>query len=927
MNTRNKHNLFTVYTTAAKIFFSIAVLILFLFGIIGEIIYPDERDVLNTNCRIFETQWEQVLENGDKVSVEVPGKVQAEFGEVVTLTTTLPQDIHTGECLCFRPIWQDVTIYIDGELRLNYNTIDSRPFGENSPMRYLFVELYETDACKELSYQFSSNSKYAGDMRISYIGDRLSIWMYLLEDSGVQMVTAFFLLLMSLFCIIVCSILKLVYKKPLALSYLAWTIFFCAFWMLSEITFRQVLVKNISILSCYAYWSLMLIPIPLLTFINDIQNERYRKVYFVPIIYSFIMLTVGTTLQVFDIVQFVQQIPFIHAGILISIICIIVTITIDTVKKQISDYLFVGIGIYGMLLTAILEMILYYIGTTLSLGTILAIGLLFLLIMAIIKTGQDLLRSEKKKQQAIIAREAQAKFLANMSHEIRTPINAIIGMNEMILRENDNEAVQDYAYNIQNASNMLLGLINDVLDFSKIESGQLELVEDTYHLATLIQDEMLLLQARSAGKPISTQLDIDPRLPSALWGDELRIKQVLTNLLSNAVKYTERGNVTLKAFFRQPDDDTIELCFSVIDTGIGVRQEDLSKLFDSFKRLELNKNRTIQGTGLGLNIAKQLVDLMQGNIVVESEYGKGSTFTISIPQKIMDKRPIGNLETSLKQLKNQKHTTEHLFTAPAASILIVDDNSMNLSLMKGLCKRTQINVDLAASGRKCLEMTEHKKYDIIFMDHMMPEFDGVETLHMLRADSSNPNQNSIVIALTANAIAGCREMYLEYGFDDYFAKPVQADKLDALLIQYLPKDLVHMTKMQESEESITSKQAPAPQPELPADLLDIDRATGIRYCLNSEDFYQEMLSEFCKQAKEYIPQIETYFQSKDWKNYAVIAHGLKGGALNIGACNFSKLSLQHELAGKEENIAFITAEYKAYREVLDALINKIEQTI
>lgn len=915
MNTKAGRHSSISYTAIAQTIFCVFVFLLFLFLIIGEIVLPDERDVLTTNCRLFEASWEQILENGDRVPVEVPGKIQADYGEIVTLTTTLPQNIRQGECLCFRPIWQDVTIYVDGELRLDYNTKMSRPFGINSAMRYLFVELQESDAGKELIYRFSSNSKYAGNMRISYIGDRLSIWMYLLDGSLAQTLVAIFLFLMSLCCIIVCSFLKIVYKKTLPLTLLAWAIFFAAFWMLSENNLRQLMIKNISIWSCFAYWSLMLIPIPLLQFMNEIQNNRYRKVYCIPTVYGVLMLIVGTFLQIFDVVQFVQQLPFIHCGLLVSIACVITTITIDIFRKQISDYFFVGLGIYGMLLTAIVEMVLYYMGSNLSLGTILAIGLLFLFITAIIKTGQDVFQSEKKKQQAILAREAQAKFLANMSHEIRTPINAIIGMNEMILRENDNESVDDYAHNIQNASNMLLGLINDVLDFSKIESGQLELVEDTYQLATLIQDELLLLKARISEKPISTQIDIDPRLPSELWGDELRIKQVLTNLLSNAVKYTDEGSVTLKAFSKQSDENSIELCFSVIDTGIGIREEDLSKVFDSFKRLELSKNRAIQGTGLGLNIAKQLIELMKGTIVVESVYGKGSTFTISIPQKIMNKQPIVNLEAALKKQKKETHTVENSFTAPDASVLIVDDNSMNLSLIKGLLKRTQIQVDLASSGKKCLELTRLKHYDIIFMDHMMPELDGVETLQMLRSDSSNPNQNAIVIVLTANAIVGSKEMYLEYGFNDYFTKPVQVDKLDALLIQYLPESLIHKESAPES--NVT------PRATL-SDLLKIDCDAGMSHCLNSEDFYHEILGDFCHQAQDNILQLETYFEKGDWQNYAIVTHGLKGSALNIGADNFSKLSRQHELAGKEENVEFIKAEYANYILVLKGLIKKIE---
>ncbi len=662
MNEKEKLNIVTSYIKAGRLFFSVAVFFVILFVIVGEIICPSESDMTVDECQVFETSWQQILDNGDRIPAEVPGTVPAEYGEVVRLVTTLPDDIYNGQNLAFRTIWQDVDIYIGGELRRSYTTKNTRLFGENSAFRYLFVELREEDAGKELTYAFSTKSKYAGHTYVSYIGDRAGIWGYLVKASGMRTVVSVLLLMLSLFCIIVCFILKYVYKKTLALKYLAWAIFLCATWMLSEIEFRQTVFSNVSVLTNYTYWSLMLIPIPLTIYINEIQQEYYKKMYLVPILYNAVMFVVGTILQVFDIVQFVQQLPFIHAGLLLAIVCIIVTISIDTFRKRISEYLYVGIGIYGMLVTAVLEIVLYYMGIGLSVGTVLASGLVFLLIMAIIKTGQDLLRTEQKRQQAIAAREAQAQFLANMSHEIRTPINAVIGMNEMILRESSDKTVREYAHNIESASNMLLGLINDILDFSKIESGQLELVEDTYRLASLIKDESVLLNARAAGKAISTKIEIDKDIPSKFYGDELRIKQVLTNLISNAVKYTKEGSVTLKVFFRWMDEDTVELFFAVKDTGIGVRKEDLSKLFDSFKRLELNKNRTIEGTGLGLNIAKQLVELMKGDITVESQYGKGSTFTFSVPQKVMDREPMGTLEEALQEREDKKSTQKENFT-------------------------------------------------------------------------------------------------------------------------------------------------------------------------------------------------------------------------------------------------------------------------
>lgn len=917
MNTKEKGNIFSRYMKVVQVFFTFAIICLFFFFILGQLVFPDERDTIYMDCQVFESTWQQVLENGERIPAQVPGKVPAEHGEVVELVTTLPQNLYDRQMLCFRTIWQDVDIYIDGELRESYNTKESRPFGKNSAFRYVFVELRASDAGKELSYQFSSNSKYAGLTRISYIGDQTSILLHLVEESGARTIISLFLMLLALFCIVVCLILKYVYKKVLPLNYLAWTIFYASLWMLSEIEFRQIFFKNVSVLTNYTYWSLMLLPIPIVSYINAVQGGRYQKVFFFPCVYSAGMLLVGTLLQVFDIVQFVEQLPFIHIGTISAIICVILTITIDVFKKRVSDYLFVAIGVYGMLFTAVLEMILYYLGASMSLGTILAIGLVFLLVMAIIKTGQDLFNLEQIRQQAITAKDAQAKFLASMSHEIRTPINAVIGMNEMILRESNDDSIQEYAHNIQRASSMLLELVNEVLDFSKVESGKLELVNETYSLSTLLQDEILLLNARAKNKPITVQIDIDSKLPSKLLGDELRIKQVLTNLLSNAVKYTNEGKVTLRAFFQWINDDTINLGFSVTDTGAGIRQEDLSKLFDSFKRLELNKNRNIEGTGLGLNIVKGLVDLMQGNVYVKSEYGKGSTFSIFIPQKVVDKEPIGKFEAIPARPKKKVSKLNGFVTAPNANMLVVDDNSMNLTVIRELLKRTEVKLELAKSGKECLELTKKKKYDIILLDHMMPELDGIETLQQIRSDYSNLNQHSVIFALTANAISGSREMYLEHGFNDYLAKPIEVDKLDELLIQYLPEELVHMRGI--------VKHKAEPSGEVETDMFYVDRAIGLFYCKHSEELYQQVLSVFAQDGRNYLNKLSSYFEKREWDRYAKISGELRTNAINIGAYNFSKIALKHEIAGKEGNIAYIEAEYRNYVTAVEKLIEKVER--
>ncbi len=794
MNRNKEQKILSVGIGFVKVFFAVCAILALLYFVVGQVIAPDERDVESENCNVFVSDWYQVMEDGERVPVDVPGNAQAESGEKVTLVTKLPEDLHNIDVICFRPIWQDVEVYVDGELRDSYSTKETRLFGENSAFRYVFTSLDEEDKGKEITYRFWTTSKYAGATRKVYIGDKSSIWAYLVKESAFKMVVAVLLMGVCLFCVITCFVLKRIYKKNLSLNYLAWSLFYCSLWMLSEIEFRQLIFRNVSVLTSMTYWSLMLIPFPFLIYMDDIQEGRYRKIYAVPFVYSVFVVIVGTVLQLFDVVQFVAQLPFIHGGIALAMACIIGTIAADAFRKKISNYFFVGLGIYGMLFFAILEIILYYMNSVYTLGTMLMIGLLFLLIMAIIKTGQDLFDSEQKKNQAIVASKAQAQFLASMSHEIRTPINAVIGMNEMIIRESDNDTIREYAHNIKSSSNMLLGLVNDVLDFSKIESGQLELVMENYNLASLIQDEMVLLNARAAGKAISTQMEVSDDLPSKLYGDELRIKQIITNLLSNAVKYTKEGTVTFRVSCKWKSEEQVLLSFEVQDTGAGIRPEDVESLFSSFKRLELEKNRHIEGTGLGLNIAKSLVEQMEGSISVDSKYGKGSTFTVVIPQKVVDKTPIENVEEAVRKLRNENMKPGQRFVAPRARILVVDDNKMNLTVIGALLKRTKMQIDYADSGQKCLDMTKNQAYDIILMDHMMPEMDGIETLTKLRAEESNPNQNTVAVALTANAIAGCREMYLEQGFDDYCSKPVRAEALDALLVQHLQPELVQFVE-------------------------------------------------------------------------------------------------------------------------------------
>lgn len=434
---------------------------------------------------------------------------------------------------------------------------------------------------------------------------------------------------------------------------------------------------------------------------------------------------------------------------------------------------------------------------------------------------EGLLEVETEKQAAIAKSESKDRFLANVSHEIRTPMNVIMGMNQMILLENQDENINEYATSIKSSSQHLMDIINDILDFSKIDSGKLQIVEKKYDIYPLLQEVTLGIDAIMRQKKLDFVVDIDKDLPKVLKGDKKRIKQILNNLLSNAAKYTDQGSVTFTAKGVRRDDSFL-LEISVEDTGIGIRPEDKDKVFDSFSRVEMNKNHYKEGTGLGLHITKELVEYMKGNISLTSEYGKGSCFTVTLPQEVVqdsseativvemmaeesasskerverpeekqleerEQQPEENdqLQKGVDEEVQREETTQNTAYKPTGRLLAVDDNDMNLKIINVFLRDSGIQVDTASSGQEALEMTRTTKYDLILMDHMMPEMDGVETLHRIREDEENLNRETRVIVLTANAIVGAREDYLKEGFEEYLTKPVVKEKLEEVVGRYV----------------------------------------------------------------------------------------------------------------------------------------------
>lgn len=403
------------------------------------------------------------------------------------------------------------------------------------------------------------------------------------------------------------------------------------------------------------------------------------------------------------------------------------------------------------------------------------------------------IRNEKQKKEIRDLNSAQNRFFSSMSHEIRTPINTIIGLNEMILRERVSDEVAENATNIRAASNILLHLINDILDMSKISLGQMKITPAAYKPGDMLSEIVGMLWIRAQEKGLDFHIEVSPDLPCELYGDEVRIKQILINVLNNAIKYTSKGSVTLTIQCASIKDGTAEVVYSVKDTGMGIRKESMPYLFTAFKRVDEEKNKFIEGTGLGLSIVKQLTDLMGGIVTVNSVYTQGSTFVISIPQRVSDYSAIGNINLEEKQKSNMSGTYRCLFEAPKARVLVVDDNETNLLVMKKLLRNTRVILDTATSGEEALEMTLESSYDVIFMDHMMPDMDGVETFHKIQNQVGGVSKESKFVALTANAGSDMKKFYADEGFNGYIVKPVSPGELENELMQLLPKELVTMT--------------------------------------------------------------------------------------------------------------------------------------
>lgn len=508
---------------------------------------------------------------------------------------------------------------------------------------------------------------------------------------------------------------------------------------------------------------------------------------------------------------------------------------------------------------------------------------------------------ESRRIEADRANMAKSDFLANMSHEIRTPINAILGFDTMILRENKDKNIRGYAYDIKESGENLLSIINEILDLSKIESGKMDILPQKYQLNVLIQDVVKMVNLKAEEKGLEVKLDIDRELPSVLYGDDLRIKQIIINLMNNAVKYTNKGSVTLR-MSGKPDGYGIKLKVEVIDTGVGIKKEDMNKLFEKFKRIEENKNRNVEGSGLGMNITAKLLALMETGLMVESEYGKGSTFFFELDQIVVEETPVGEIILENYDSKDPDEEYVASFWAPDAHILVVDDNAINRKVFINLLKTTGVQVDEAEGGLKSLELTSQKKYDIIFMDHMMPDLDGVETFKRMKASDTDLNKETPMVVLTANALSGAREEYIKLGFDEFISKPFVPSEVEAMIGDFLPKEKKQTVMVEKPQETKEPQEITLPT------VNGLDYTYAMTH-LESQDMLRDTINLFIANADNDASELIKLFDElrknpteEAFSAYRVKVHSMKSSSAYIGAMSVSGMARFLEFSAKDKRI-------------------------
>lgn len=940
----------------------------------------DDMTLVKGEVYDFNTGWTVYREDGKQIAVDcLPYTDTSTAGEMVVMENTVPKEF-AGLTMRFLTADKQFRVLVDGEEIYQFGMHDVRRFGHTPGSVMNFVDIPQTLDEGHIRIEMTSPYKnYASYINTIEVGKRDRVILRLLA-SAMPKTACNMIILFTALLSWAGGVLCLINKRDtgglgcLALFYVVSFLYFSI-----ETKTLVIFYGNQTLYSVLFFLCLMLMPILLQLYIERTLEGFHKKLSGMLIFIGVMNALVQMLLQVLNIVDFMEMSVFSHLLVFVATVSGMV-MYIDRLRKdreKSRESVWNALAMVAVCVGSTVDLVRGQIVKVGDLAMFSRIGfMVFCMIMVYLhvirisrmfasdaqaaadRLQHEMTKVEERNQMLVAAREeaedakqeaqdanrAKSSFLANISHEIRTPINAVLGMDTMILRESHEDNIREYADDIQSAGQNLLSLINDILDFSKIESGKMEIKPVDYELASLLASCYNMIQVRAKDKGLFFRMENSTSIPHLLHGDEVRVRQIIINLLTNAVKYTEKGDVVLSANWEKIDEETIRLIVAVSDTGMGIKYEDQQKLFDSFQRLDMERNRNIEGTGLGLSITKQLVEMMNGKIHLESSYGKGSTFTVEIPQIVRSFEPIGDFQAHMQENAGYEEEYRSSFQAPDARILVVDDVPMNLKVIRELLKSTKMQIDTAESGKECLRKITQEAYHIIFLDHMMPEMDGIETLKNMQWVAENKNSDTPVIMLTANAIIGAKDEYFNAGFDDYLAKPVKENELEAMIQKYLPKELVIVSeeaKQADDEElggfdmkllykSKNKKQeASAKKPQAERSLMHrlnfLDARAGVSYCAGSEAIYREVLKSYA--LGKLRDEIVEYYEKQDWKNYGVKVHALKSTSLNIGAVELSEFAKALENASRNGDIDFVRSQHENILKEYDELLDKLREVL
>ena len=909
---------------------------------IGFIYYcaRDKVEPFEYSDSMYINRWMVTDPNGT-VHEEGSSYVLDEYSsETYETRSTLPENIIDGSWLV------DTTVYIDGEFRKDFiNDRDVVTPGGCVKRFYLLVPVYASDSGKEVKIVRDGTARQGQLYAETFVGDTSALLHYFMGSFFLTMMLAEILAVFSFVIMLISIVMMVLYKQRIEMFYGALGIFLVSVWAISNSYLYPFVFGHYHVDGLLNYMMCLMIPFSLILYLNDLQHGRYKVVTSMVLALSIVNSLVWPILHFSGVMAFSTALNYINMVLAIQVIAVFAIIAIDTIKGKAVEYKATAFGFGAFLVCCFVELMVLNFTLIKHDEIPMLVGLAFLLASSVIQQIADIRKIRDERQKAIELSQAKTRFLAGMSHEIRTPINAILGMNEMILRESKDPVISDYAESVKSSGKMLLMLVNDVLDFSKIEAGKMEIANAQFRMSTLLRDIGPMLRERAEEKNLELKVALLGDIPDGLISDEFRIRQILINLINNGIKYTDMGSVALEIDGKYLDPGRFKLVFNVRDTGRGIREEEQKNLFEAFTRADMKKNGNIEGTGLGLSIVKNIVDSMGGEISVSSKYGEGSVFTVSIPVDVYNKETLkmNFMENTDKTSSGEEDCD---YQAPDAKVLAVDDNNSNLKIVKLFLKRAGIVPDTCDGGLKALELCKQKKYDLILLDHMMPEPDGIETLRLIKENDESKNKDTKVIVLTANAIAGSRKTYIEAGFEDYLTKPIDSHLLEQSVKKYLPKDKIIETPRsddvtnEKNEEKTSGNTAEenvetpvSPVTDNPAEKQDIesrlkaidglDYDTALEYAGDDEEILEEVVNTICEGCESSAVTLRKAFESGDMEAYRREAHSVKGLMATIGLESLSERAKKHEFAARDNDADFIKSDFEAFIEEYRSVCKKL----